>query len=148
MAFLLAFCCLAFQGELISAADPALRHKLCAVVQMAGDKLQIEAWYDNETPAENAVVSLFLKNKQLQQSRTDERGICTLTIPPAGDYRVQVEAGGGHRTELVFSIAMEILADDSDSKETVSNRRWWGMLLGIAIIGMATALGRRLLRGT
>jgi hypothetical protein len=121
-------------------------HKLCAKLDIQADKLIVEAFYDNDMPAENAKVRLLHQQKTLAEATTDERGMCTLTIPPAGDYLLDISAGGGHRTEVAFTIGAEAMAAAGDTKADVSNQRWWGATVGILIIVIATMLGRRVLK--
>ncbi len=121
-------------------------HKLCAKIELQGDKLIVEAFYDNDIPAENAKVKLLQQQKTLAEATTDDKGLCTLTIPPAGDYLLDISAGGGHRTEVAFTIGAEAVADAGDTKSGVSNKRWWGTTAGVLIIVIATVLGRRILK--
>lgn len=121
-------------------------HKLCAKIDLQGDKLIVEAFYDNDIPAEKAKVILKQQQNTLVEATTDERGMCSLTIPPAGDYLLDISAGGGHRTEVAFTIAAESVATAGDNKTDVSNQRWWGATAGLLIIVIATVLGRRMLK--
>lgn len=121
-------------------------HKLCARIDLQGDKLIVEAFYDNDIPAENAKVKLLQQQKTLAEATTDDRGMCSLAIPPAGDYLLDISAGGGHRTEVTFTIGAESVAEAGDSKSGVSSKRWWGATVGVLIIVIATVLGRRLLK--
>lgn len=121
-------------------------HKLCAKLDIQGDKLIVEAFYDNEIPAENAKVKLLHQQKTLAEATTDDRGMCSLAIPPAGDYLLDISAGGGHRTEVTFTIAAETVATAGDTKTGVSQQRWWGATAGLLIIVVATVLGRRVLK--
>jgi hypothetical protein len=121
-------------------------HKLCAKLDIQADKLIVEAFYDNDIPAENAKVKLLQQQKTLAEVTTDDRGMCTLAIPPAGDYLLEINAGGGHRTEVTFTIGAEAVAAAGDTKADVSNQRWWGTTVGVLIIVIATVLGRRVLK--
>jgi hypothetical protein len=121
-------------------------HKLCAKLDIKADKLIVEAFYDNDIPAEKAKVTLKQQQKTLAEATTDERGLCTLAIPPAGDYLLDISAGGGHRTEVTFTIGAETIAEAGDSKSGVSNKRWWGATVGVLLIVIATVLARRVLK--
>lgn len=121
-------------------------HKLCARLEIQGDQLQIEAWYDNDLPADNCKVILYRGDTKLGEASTDERGLCKLPVPAAGSYRIDVNAGGGHRTEQLFEIAAEPVVIAGESREGTQRKRWLGMLTGICIIVICTVLGRRWLK--
>ncbi len=121
-------------------------HKLCAKLDIQGDKIIVEAWYDNDIPAEKAKVTLLQQKKTLAEAMTDERGMCTFTIPPSGDYLLDISAGGGHRTEIAFALGAETVAEAGDTKAGVSSKRWWGATVGVLLIVIATVLARRVLK--
>jgi hypothetical protein len=118
-------------------------HKLCAKVELVGDRLQIEAWYDNDLPADNTQVTLFRDKLIVSEGRTDDRGLCQFPIPAVGSYRVDVNAGGGHRTEALFEIAAEPVVAAGETKEQSQRRRWLGMTIGLCLIFVSTLLARR-----
>ncbi len=119
-------------------------HNLCAKVKIEGTNLRIEAFFDNETPADNAKVKLLSNKKTLQEAMTDERGLCSIPAPGAGNYTIDVNAGGGHRTEVTFTIeaAVEEQTAGAD-KESVFQRRWLGAVVGLVIILLMTYAARR-----
>jgi hypothetical protein len=121
-----------------------LPHNLCAKVDIQGTNLRIEAWFDNETPADNAKVKLITNKKTLQEAVTDERGLCSIPAPGAGNYTIEVNAGGGHRTAITFTIeaAVEEQTVGAD-KESVFQRRWLGAVIGLVIILAMTFAARR-----
>lgn len=121
-------------------------HKLCAEVKLVGDRLQVEAWYDNDLPADNTKVILYRDKVVISEGKTDERGLCQLPIPLAGNYRVEVNAGGGHRIEVTFEIAAEPIVAAGETKEQSQRRRWIGMTLGLCLIFVSTVLARRWLK--
>lgn len=124
-------------------------HDLCAEVKRQGNQLQIEAWFDNDTPADLATVRILQNEKILRESKTDERGLCTLPAPDPGQYVLQVHAGGGHRTEVAFTIESEKTEQTAGrTHEEVQQRRWWGTLAGIALIAILTVFARRLLQAS
>lgn len=112
-----------------------LPHNLCAKVDIQGTNLRIEAWFDNETPADGAKVKLLSNKKLLHEAVTDEKGLCSIPAPGAGSYTIDVNAGGGHRTEITFTI--EAAVDEQTvgaDKESVFQRRWLGAFTGLVII--------------
>jgi len=122
----------------------SVSHTLCAKVEIQGTNLRIEAWFDNETPADGAKVKLLSNKKTLHEVVTDERGLCSIPAPGAGNYTIDVNAGGGHRTEITFTIeaAVEEQTAGAD-KESVFQRRWLGAVMGLVIIVAMTLAARR-----
>lgn len=124
-----------------------LPHNLCAKVDIQGANLRIEAFYDNETPADGAKVKLISNKTTLREAITDERGLCSIPAPAAGNYTIEVNAGGGHRTEITFTI--EAALDEQTAgadKESVFQRRIWGAIIGLGVIVALTFAGRTALR--
>jgi len=122
----------------------SIPHNLCAKVEIQGPNLRIEAWFDNETPADGAKVKLLLNKNTLKEAVTDERGLCTIPAPGAGNYTIDINAGGGHRTEITFTI--EAAVDEQTAgadKESVFQRRWLGTAIGLGIILALTLAARR-----
>lgn len=118
-------------------------HNLCAKVKVTEQNLRIEAWFDNDTPADGAKVKLLLNKKVMQEAVTDERGICTMPTPALGSYVIEVYAGGGHRAEVPFTIESMIDEQTAGADEaSVRQRRWWGAIAGLGIIAGLTFVGR------
>lgn len=110
-------------------------HKLCAKVELQGERLQVEAWFDNDMPADGAKVKMLAGTKTLHEAVTDDRGLCTLPTPAAGQYLIEVNAGGGHRTEITFTIEAEAVDKSAgEDKASVFQRRWLGGFVGVFII--------------
>lgn len=121
----------------------SIPHNLCAKVDIQGTNLRIEAWFDNETPADKAKVKLISNKKTLHEAVTDEKGLCSIPAPGAGNYTLDVNAGGGHRTEITFTI--EAAVDEQTAgadKESVFQRRIWGAIIGLGVIVALTFAGR------
>ena len=118
-------------------------HNLCAKVEIKDNTLRIEAWFDNETPADGAKVKLLANKKTLHEAITDERGLCSIPTPALGSYLIEVNAGGGHRTEVAFSLEAEVSEQTAGAdKESVSQRRIWGAIIGLGVIVALTFAGR------
>lgn len=124
-------------------------HNLCAKVERQGNQLLIEAWFDNDTPADQAAVRILQNEKVISESKTDDRGLCSMPAPEPGKYVLQVHAGGGHRTEVPFSIESQKTEQAAGrTHEEVQQRRWWGTLAGIALIAILTVFARRLVQAS
>jgi hypothetical protein len=118
-------------------------HKLCAKAEVLDNQLRVEAWFDNDEPAEGAKVRLLQGTTVVQEGIADDRGLCFLKVPPTGTYVIDVNAGGGHRTEVNYALG-DVAA--GDSKEAVQDRRWWGALAGLVVIVGLTLMARHWLR--
>src|SRR5437868_981986 len=76
-------------------------HALGAGLRIDREKgrVHVEAFYDDDTPAANALVTVFDGNKEtIAKGKTDAKGTWSFPCPPRGEYRVTVDAGDGHRT--------------------------------------------------
>jgi hypothetical protein len=72
---------------------------------VVGTRVEVEAFYDDDTPAGNARVAVRDgAGKRIADGRTDAQGRWTFDRPPAGQYEVAVDAGGGHRKTVKISV--------------------------------------------
>lgn len=63
------------------------------------DRVMVEAFFDDDTPARDARVTIVDEEKNVVASaKTDAQGKCSLRAP-IGRYRIVVDAGGGHRSK-------------------------------------------------
>jgi hypothetical protein len=108
-----------------------------------GNKVELEAYYDDDTPAIKAkVLVLNAKVEVVLSGITDAKGRWRFTTPVAGKYEVRVDAGAGHRANTTIHIA-----EDSASRETgetvsegpthaeFTGTPWLKVLIGLVIIG-------------
>jgi hypothetical protein len=87
------------------AANPAAAHALGAECRLRGNKVEVEAYFDDDTPAQNAKVTVTDSHKQIiAEGRTDEAGRWSFSAPTPGDYLVLVEAGGGHSKRVKMTV--------------------------------------------
>jgi nickel transport protein len=82
-------------------ASPAFAHKLELVAQQVGDQLRVEAFYADDTPAQEAKVTVSIEGKVVADGRTDEKGVWTCPKPGPGTYSVRVESVGHAAKETV-----------------------------------------------
>ncbi len=79
-----------FQG-----GQSVFAHRLHVQVKQVRESLQIEAFYEDDTPAQQGRVKLSDENnKVVAQALTDEKGRCEIALPVAGTYLVEVETLG------------------------------------------------------
>jgi nickel transport protein len=87
------------------AARPAAAHGLGAECRLAGEKVQVEAFYTDDTPAADAAVTVRDSAGQtVAEGRTDGQGRWAFPRPAAGAYTVVIDAGGGHRKQTALAI--------------------------------------------
>jgi cobalt/nickel transport system permease protein len=101
-------------ASVLWAAAPAQAHRLDADYRVRPDgKVQVESWFDvdDKAPA-GAKVQVFRPDGALlSEGSLDERGVFVFSPGEAGNLKVVVYAGAGHRAE--FTIPKEILARES-----------------------------------
>jgi len=79
-------------------------HALEAIVRVTENALIVEVGYDDDTPASDAKVVIYDSHNQIvYEATTNERGICTFSLPTAGTYRAEVTSTG-HRTHVTFVV--------------------------------------------
>jgi hypothetical protein len=106
--------CLAFPA-FFAVAPPAFAHKLQIDWRITDQRLHIEAFYDDNTPAQQATITIKNeKNEILASGKTDEHGVWTCTAPTAGKYTARAETAG-HLAQESF------LAPEAPSSQPSSN---------------------------
>ncbi len=136
-----------FLALLASAAanHPALAHALGAECKLHGERVELEAYYDDDTPARDAKVRLLDADKKLlAEGRTDAQGRCALPAPQPGRYQVVVDAGAGHVTQLSITVpardampAVAVSLGDGPKRRDFTRFPWIKVCLGLGIIGAA-----------
>jgi hypothetical protein len=82
-------------------------HDLQGRVTLLPETVVVEAWFNDDTPAEGASVSVTTADGHVVWSgRTDEKGVCRLGKLTPGRYRAVIESVG-HREEIEFPIESE-----------------------------------------
>jgi hypothetical protein len=122
-------------------------HGLHVQAKIVGERWRIEAFFSDDTPAENAKVQILQDQALLKDGTTDEHGLWYTEIPQPGCYRIVVDAGAGHRAEIAFELAVE--TDEATaglSREEWRHRQWLGIPLGLGLILLLILLGKRLSR--
>jgi hypothetical protein len=90
-------------GLLVSLRADA--HALGAECKVIGDRVALEAYYDDDTPARDATVRVEDADKNVVATgHTDREGRWSFARPQPGKYVVVVDAGAGHRTRITLAI--------------------------------------------
>lgn len=138
-------------------ALPALApaHAVGVEAKLVGDAVRIEAFFDDDTPAEGAKVAVHDgANALIAEGKTDATGGWAFAVPPAGKYTVRVDAGDGHATTTVVTVPPHPVADATAISAGASRaaftgwQRWAAAAVGLAGIAAGTVAVRRRLRAT
>ena len=66
-------------------------HKLMVEPKFEGDRVRVEAFFDDDSPADDAVVHLLsATGEQLLEGRTNDNGVWYFDKPPPGEYILRV----------------------------------------------------------
>jgi len=134
---------------LFATASPAFAHRLMADCKVVGNQLRIEAFYQDDTPAQEANVTVRSGDVVIAQGQTDEKGVWTCPKPAAGTYTVRVESTGHAATEtLVIAesedgnnpTAAEASPEGSTDRATRTRTPWRNLALGVGLVGGACAV--------
>jgi hypothetical protein len=131
-------------------------HALHAEAKIRGPRVVIEAYYDDDTPAANAQVTITDKSGcEIASGRTDERGVWSFPRPKPEKYQLSVDDGMGHKTRVPVTIPAdsafgnrpagaaedEIVITSGPTRTEVTRYPWLRLGLGIAAIsGLAVVL--------
>lgn len=149
-------------------ADPqwASAHAVGIEVKLKGTTVAVEAYYDDDTPAADAKVTVEDSAKGvIAEGKTDAKGVWSFASPAPGKYIVRVDAGGGHvaKTSITIPNSATTLPSQEDGppgpespsisisdglpRETFTGPMRWAMAgIGLATIAGLTTLLRQLLR--
>jgi hypothetical protein len=86
-------------------SSSAAAHNLGAECKLRGANVEVEAYFDDDSPARDAKVHVLdQEGKTVAQGRTDAQGRWTFSTPPPGRYRVAVDGGYGHLAEVKITV--------------------------------------------
>lgn len=123
---------------LLVAAAPAFGHKLLVQPKVSETQVRVEAYYEDETPAQHAKVEVWRGDEMVASGTTDDTGVWTFAKPPAGTYEIRVK-DLGHAARLALVIEEAAPPPDPPRQSGV---RWGPLLIGLAIIGFLTLFPR------
>jgi hypothetical protein len=133
---------------LLAAPAAARAHNLLITAKVHEGRIEVEAFYDDDLPADRAQVSLKDQaGVEVAAGLTDNAGKWTSPVLPPGGYTLTVDAGGGHRASKTLQLGTEPeAAAAGPSREELTSGRWVKIIIGVvAIIGFFVAfrLARR-----
>jgi hypothetical protein len=135
---------------LLVGTSPAFAHRLHIDVMPTGDQVRVETYYDDNTPAQEAKITISLGDQTVAEGRTDDKGVWTCAKPAAGTYLVRAESVGHAAKE---TLVVEPGAQPPAAAPTATDERarrthtpWGRLAVGLAVIGglwLAWAISRR-----
>lgn len=153
---------------LLVLADPqwASAHAIGIEAKLKGTTVAVEAYYDDDTPAVDAKVTVEDSAKGvIAEGKTNAKGVWSFASPAPGKYIVRVDAGGGHTAKTTITIPNPVTTlppqedgapgqespgvsiSDGPSRETFTGPMRWAMAgVGLASIAGLTILLRQLFR--
>ena len=126
-------------------------HGLGADAKLADGRVVVEAYYDDDTPAADADVSVVDESWQsIAAGKTDTAGRWSFPAPPSGSYKVVVDAGAGHRAKVTLTVpAVPVesasLSDGPTRAAFTGPQKWLWAAVGLAMIAGGTWLARVML---
>jgi len=125
-------------------ASPAYAHDLKLVVSFTATEVKFVAAYDDDTPAEEAKITLSTaEGVEIAKGMIDAKGMWATPLPPPGKYVVVVR-DGGHRDRKEFTINPPASATAEPAVEVTYERWRIDKALGLCV-GLGVLLGGTLL---
>lgn len=122
---------------LLSLPCPARAHGVGVQCKLEGDKLIVEAYFDDNTPASDAKVSILNRSEEtVGEGRTDVDGRWICATPGPGVYQVIVDAGGGHLRKIKVNIDGGVVTGDGPTREEFTRVPWLKVILGVGVLGV------------
>lgn len=120
-------------------------HKVGVSATVRGDKVEVEAYYEDNMPAVKAKVHVLDAEEYFVATGvTDEKGRWVFAKPGSGTYKVLLDAGAGHRAKTTLTVpgvVKEPAPEEPTTPAAKSEREefthfpWMKLLVGLAVIG-------------
>ncbi len=149
-------------AAVLGGAPRAAAHALGAECRLQGGRVELEAYYDDDTPARAAKVRVEDGARRVvAEGKTDAEGRWSFAQPAPGRYRVLVDAGVGHRKEVDVTIPAApgdpvatanqppVTVSAEPTREEFTRFPWLKLGIGLGVIGGVAAaflLSRRVRR--
>jgi nickel transport protein len=132
----------------------AAAHGLDLEANLKDGRVRVEAYYDDDTPADAAAVTVEdAANVVVLGGTTDAKGVWEFAAPKPGRYVVTVNAGDGHVAKRTITIPAPAadreaatISDGPTRAAFTGPMRWVLAAAGVAVIGGLTFLAKRLAR--
>jgi hypothetical protein len=152
--FMARYLAAAVLAALVLAFAPAcaFAHALGVDCTRRGDKVEVEAFYDDDSPAQQAKVHVVNARDEIVASGvTDAKGHWTFATPPPGKYEVRVDAGAGHRAKKTINVPgvesevpvpqndppppPAVTVSEGPTRAEFTRFPWIQLLIGIVVLG-------------
>lgn len=137
------------------ATCPVAAHAISGECRVRGHKVEVQAYFDDDAPAQNARVFVYdSQKKEVAQGRTDKEGRWTFSRPQPGKYEVVIDAGAGHRTTLKMAVSEEApsagssgdslpsettpVLSEGPTREEFTRFPWQNLGIGLLVIAAAS----------
>jgi hypothetical protein len=138
-------------GGICLSASPIFAHKLLLDCRLRDDRLRVEAFYDDDTPAQNAKIVVENDRKQVvAKGLTDEKGCWNCAVPTSGEYTVRAESIGHAAKETLAikesaldnsrSIERKISSEPAATRDEKTAMPWVSITIGLAMLACLGAL--------
>ncbi len=118
-------------------AARASAHDLGATARIERGRVFVETYFDdNSAPHDAHVIVTNGTGQVVAEGRTDGEGKWSFAVPPPGDYRLTIDAGGGHKTVVPLTVPGEGAGAVSHGppRKEFARTRWLGLGIGIILI--------------
>ena len=116
-----------------------MAHAVHVVGTLRTGKVEVETFYDDDTPAIKAKVEVLNAREEIVVSGvTDDKGRWTFDTPPPGKYEVRLDAGAGHRAKCTITvpgIAQTQTEPEGPTREEITRTPWLKVAIGFVVIG-------------
>jgi len=140
-------------GMVVLALAPSIAaaHGVLADCRLKGGQLEVEAYFDDDTPAGQVQVKVVdARKKTIADGLTDAKGLWSCPRPAAGAYEVVVNAGSGHRKTVAITVpASELPPTPMRAEPPISNEPsraeatrfpWERLGLGLLLIAAVSTI--------
>jgi hypothetical protein len=137
----------------LTAIAPVSAHALGAECKIRKERVELEAYFSDDTPAQGAKVTVEDSAKIVViEGKTDTYGKWSFPIPKPGNYNVIVDAGDGHHVERPLTVpvtpADTPAQSDGPSRSEFTRIPWLRVGIGLTCIALVSIGARRIVRQT
>ena len=111
---------LALAGLLWS-SSPAFAHKLSIDWRFDHGRLHIEAFYDDDTPAQSARIAIESGKQIVTEGQTDEKGVWSCPLPSPGSYTVRAESVG-HAVKKTLTVTPNASTNEEKASQSPADK--------------------------
>jgi hypothetical protein len=124
----------------------AFAHAVGMTCTNRGAKIEVEAYFDDDSPAIRATVQVVdAQEKTVANGQTDSDGKWSFKTPAPGTYEVRLDAGAGHRAKKVLVVAPpvektaepaaeQIVVEEGKTRAEFTGVPWLKVMTGLIVI--------------